>query len=612
MGVPSLYRWLTQKYPEIKLKLNSSSNYNIDNLYLDFNAVIHPCCDKTLDSGELTDSTLYNNLSDFLDCIISKIVPKKLLYIAVDGVAPRAKLNQQRSRRFITAKEHEECGKIYFNDPEQDDVEMGFDVNAITPGTEFMERLDIYIQELISFKMSTDERWKFNVIYSNYKVPGEGEQKIMHYIRNCQNPQFNSMIFSPDGDVIFLGLSLFDYNILILRDEPKNGFEAQIIPEKMFPKEEYSVVDVNLLRNLLIKEFKLIIKIPFDHRRFLEDWILLCFSVGNDFLPSSPCFEIRTNALDKLTNILKILYMKTKSYITNSGKINFEILRQFFAECAIRENQYIQEKRTNLYNTRQRMNLPFDTAEEFSIVDDMGKIKFYVEKMNIKCEDDLDIACAEYIKGWEWVYHYYFYENISWDWYYPYHFAPFFTDLSKVNMKKFRGLEAHVVLGKPLKPMEQLLAVLPPKSRNLLPKTLQDTFDKYSEMYPMNFKIDMFQKCMDWQAEAILPFIKIENIKSAYESSQSTLTFAECERNIAAFPIFYSKQQYYIAKIHNLYSNLLASDDIELYGVHFRMFTINKIDYINTEINSEKFRFYNKTVKASFDQRKPFKRSFKI
>lgn len=53
VGVPSFYRWLVNKYPNIRVKAiedhcvdTSSLNPNgieFDNLYLDMNGIIHPC-----------------------------------------------------------------------------------------------------------------------------------------------------------------------------------------------------------------------------------------------------------------------------------------------------------------------------------------------------------------------------------------------------------------------------------------------------------------------------------------------------------------------------------------------------------------------------------------
>jgi 5'-3' exoribonuclease 1 len=72
---------------------------------------------------------------------ISKIKPKTLFFLAVDGVAPRAKMNRQRSRRFRTAKEASEVRERAEQKGEKLPDEKAFDSNCITPGTDFMAKL---------------------------------------------------------------------------------------------------------------------------------------------------------------------------------------------------------------------------------------------------------------------------------------------------------------------------------------------------------------------------------------------------------------------------------------------------------------------------------------
>jgi 5'-3' exoribonuclease 1 len=112
MGVPGFYGWLSQKYPLINEMISTGMTpTEFDNLYLDMNGIIHQCShpnDEKISSDTipLTFKEMIENIFEYLTYIVSEVVkPKRLLFLAIDGVAPRAKLNQQRSRRFRAAQE---------------------------------------------------------------------------------------------------------------------------------------------------------------------------------------------------------------------------------------------------------------------------------------------------------------------------------------------------------------------------------------------------------------------------------------------------------------------------------------------------------------------------
>lgn len=399
MGVPSFFRWLSRKYPKIispvieepapvvdgvELPLDyaaSNPNGELDNLYLDMNGIVHPCSHPENRPPPETEDEMLLAVFEYTNRVLNMARPRKVLFMAVDGVAPRAKMNQQRSRRFRSARDaqlaneakEEELRKREMHGEVIDEAvknKKTWDSNAITPGTPFMDKLAAALRYWTAFKLSTDPGWKnLQVVISDATVPGEGEHKIMNFIRSQRadpeySPNTTHCIYGLDADLIFLGLATHEPHFRILREDvfaqesKKRNVdlgrlseeERQILIKKDSQK-PFIWLHIPVLREYLAAElFVPRLPFPFDLERAIDDWVFMCFFCGNDFLPHLPCLDVRENSIDILLDIWKVVLPTLKTYMTRDGALNLESVELLLKQLGNREPdifkvRHIQEVR---------------------------------------------------------------------------------------------------------------------------------------------------------------------------------------------------------------------------------------------------------------------------
>lgn len=137
------------------------------------NGIIHVCShpDDSDPHFRITEEKIFQDIFHYIEVLFRMIKPLKVFFMAIDGVAPRAKMNQQRSRRFRSAKEAERAEIKAKEQGESLPEQARFDSNCITPGTLFMAKLHEQLKYFVVSKISSDPLWqKCRVIFSGHEV----------------------------------------------------------------------------------------------------------------------------------------------------------------------------------------------------------------------------------------------------------------------------------------------------------------------------------------------------------------------------------------------------------------------------------------------------------
>jgi 5'-3' exonuclease len=567
MGVPGFFAWLLDKYKNSKIISNNNNN-KIDTLYLDANCLIHPQAFKILAHfTELKDRAtlekyMFKRILNYIDYLIN-ITQAEKVYIAVDGVAPMAKMNQQRKRRFMSIKDNKKIEEIKLKHNKK--FNNIWNNTCITPGTKFMEDLHNEILKYIKTK-------KVQIIYSSYHTNGEGEHKILQHIKN--KPVNNmidviDVIYGLDADLIFLALATNNNNIYLLREASHfnnnnnnnnnnntntNTNIKDIIKDV---EEELCFVSINELRKCINDQMNMVINNNNNNKDYTNDFIFICYFLGNDFLPHLPSIDIKTDGLDLMITCYANaydLYQCSMIYYNDNKEIiiNKNFLNDFIKNIAKKEDVYFKKILPNyvfrsnkrkcnssdlydidMWEFENMKNIKLDDPIKLSQDDSvLYKFRYYEYYMGVNTyqKELIRDMCSEYLKGLVWVTKYYFENCSSWYWQYPYSHAPFISDLSNfINNILVIDHNMFAIpnkLTKPITPCTQLLAVLPSECYELIPKSYKTLITSPNspiiDMYPIDFEIDSINKGMRWKCTPFIPTVDISRVLDVIKNYKLT------------------------------------------------------------------------------------------
>jgi 5'-3' exonuclease len=591
MGVPGLFSYLRkynsndEDYSTIKTKIPDTENINNTtydtntnattisqevHLYLDFNGGIY----QTIKPEIKSESTLITYTLQYLDNLVKlyhipqsdyDTTPKRItkLYIALDGVPPRAKMEQQRIRRYhskIRKAEEIRLFDQYAEMGEECRINKHIDTNVITPGTNFMDMLS---QRVRTHIINSPEIYKYiDVCFSDWRIPGEGEHKILAYLREnyaeCNKEHISNIIYGLDGDLIMLALASRLDNVYLLREAYEYGDYA--FQHEGYP---YLYLDISYLKKALIEECAEMISGPISYLsdeeidRFIDDYICIMMLIGNDFMPKIKWMTIKQNAHQILLETYFQLYNGNDSidrekgnqflYNRETEKINKVLLADFMRILSTNETKlatgffkkrrkpyiHMSSEMTEFERQKKKMDfLPLrHTKTEIEYILPIDKHYKWQERYYRLChniipsDENREQIVEAYLHTFLWNIRYYLhgFRACNWDWYYPYDYAPTLQDIHQYLQSHniTQTIRLSTAEPKPLSPLELLTVVLPESNADLMPLELYKKMAKHREIFfPKNYELNVALHTRYYECTPVVPKININLIRQLFQGTK--------------------------------------------------------------------------------------------
>ena len=394
--------------------------------------------------------------------------------------------------------------------------EVLFDTNTISPGTSFMEALDLRLQRFFEAQYKT---WNVSdIVYSSHRVPGEGEHKIFELLRQSEFPAGSShVIYSNDGDLFFISLASKIPGINVWRvKENQKGYPARD-----------SIVNIDELRRQIRNGDKKV-----GNRNTIELEIAFFISIlGNDFMP--PLVEMgefsdfadaileRLGALAVLTDENTIywrnFFVILESIVNDSDRPLLDIRREQYPFALL--DKYYETGELDEEAFRKAWywrSLGVDTESD----DFPKKRKDILSLLDITERELIDRIAEEstrsYLAGLVFVLQYYMngVGGVNPLWSYPYYYPPLLSDLIVIGKRISTSEEIDVSLAKnEVNPLQniiyQQLMIIPPESKKLLHKKVQRamTSEELKHLYPSSWRSSQDYRIKDFEVVSFIPQI---------------------------------------------------------------------------------------------------------
>lgn len=526
MGVPYYFYVLMKNYPKI---LHVTTPKECTDLFMDFNGAIHHAANLVLAeaTAEHVDDAVLHKTWDYLQECIGIAKPSHMVHVCTDGVAPVAKMVQQRKRRYISAWKAAAAKAT-----------SGWDRNCISPGTPFMSRLQAFMAQNIR----DDRRGDIHYYFSGADEAGEGEHKIFARI-SALGPESRVIVHGLDADLIMLSLMSHKPNIYLMR-EPSGAYKD------LKTNDGYMYVEIDKLRAAILRDLhgRFTWPVPpdaltdvYSHeaKKIIETYVTVCSILGNDFLPHPVTLSLKQDGYDKLLVAAKRAWERSP----NATGYDVGFLADIFKELAATEDADLWKCNENWLKRKPFVNEE-DPLDSYPLqhkdrlchtIFTKNPVKwrshYYKDLFHSRLHDSSVVvnACKLFLQGITWVYRYYKRLSKDPEWYYPYNYAPSLRDMANFTMgltpEESRKLMDSVTNGPAsaalqfVHPHVQLLCIMPLASAPVLPRkvreVMQDPGLGCTHMFPTGFALQTYMKTHLWECTPILPMLDIACFKHA-------------------------------------------------------------------------------------------------